>query len=286
MIYEVTENWTGRTAELTAEDGALYAEDISVRTYTVDFSVLPAIAATMVHYARIADDGTTKIPRLWEQHPYNSWSYVQRISANQVGPHTVEVTVEYQTLEDPVARPPEIEYLFAVTNEPVDQDRNGDAIVNSAGELFDPPITKDQHDLIIHIKRYQYSFDPVQASQFEGSVNSANFLGYAPGLVKCNVYRGKQLRLSGLWVWEVIFEFEVREDGWQKRILDQGFRTHTGTDDDTGVPLYAAIKDTSGVPLSAPTLLNGDGGLNPDTSPPVFHQFELENQYDFSVLGL
>lgn len=285
MGYEVTPDFKGRSASLSAEDGTLYPEDTGTLKYTVVFDPPPNGPSNpdmMCDIARDADG----IPNLWDTHPSNQWKYVQNIDAVQVGPNTVEVVVRYVTIENPIDRPPEIEFLSAVSTEPVDRDKDDNPITNSAGELFDPPITKDCRDLVIRARRYQSSFDKPQASAFEGSVNSQTIWGYAPGKVKCNVYTGREVRFAGLWMYEVTFEFQVREDGWKRRILDQGFREKTGVDETTDEPLYAAIKDTSGVPLSSPTMLDGAGVILADTAPPVFLEFDLITENDFTILGL
>lgn len=285
MQFIVSERWSDRSAELVAEDGTLYPEDNALRIFVVDFTVLPLLIECIPQIARDADG----IPNLWDSHPYNQWSYVQRLNAQQTGPKTVEVTVEYKTIEDPLERPPEIEFLSAVSSEPVDKafdpDGNDIPITNSSGEMFDPPITKDFRDLVLRAKRYQASFDTAQASAFEGSVNSQTVWGYAPGKVRCNVYTGKELRFGGLWMYEVSFEFQVREDGWKRRILDQGFREITGIDGD-GLTTYETIKDEKGIALSQPALLDGSGVVLGNTSAPVFKEFELNDKNDFTVLGL
>ncbi len=286
MKYIISERWSERTAELVAEDGAIYPEDNALRIFDVDFTVLPSRIESIPHIAR----DVKGIPNLWDLHPYNEWTYVQKLSARQVGPHTVEVTVEYKTIENPIDRPPEIEFLSAVSTEPVDKafdpDGNDIPITNSSGELFDPPITKDFRDLILRAKRYQLEFDKAQASSFEGSINSQTVWGYEPGTVRCNIYNSKELRFGGLWMYEVTFEFQVREDGWKRRILDQGFREKTGIDSVTGKPTYAIIKDEKDNPLSQPALLDGAGSILADTAPPEFKEFELVNRNDFTVLGL
>ncbi|MBN1377863.1 MAG: hypothetical protein JXA04_01355 [Gammaproteobacteria bacterium] len=287
MIAEVIDDYRGETAE-TETDYPYNNEKINKR-FIVTFTDDPSEAG---HRTIIAKESPL-IPQPWAAHPYSPWTFVSRQHAEYGnGPFEVVVTIEYTTIEDPLNQDPIVEWLSARTHEPVDTAFDGSgsptvAIVNSANESYDPPLTKEISDKVLRITRNQENFDHDQAHQYEGAVNSDTFWGYAPGKVKCKRIEGRETRVMDLVYWVVVYEFEIRQDshGWQRRIRDEGYRKKTGTDSE-GKPTYETIVDDNGTPLSQTSLLDGEGQVLADSSPPVFLYFDIDVKKNFSDLGL
>lgn len=289
-VTEVKEDWRGLEAE-SGTDGASVP-----RTFTVQFDTdddpekRPILAIT-------ADDGTTKIPKLYETHSQKPWLFVNNHRVDPLGPFDFRVTAYYTNryargsedkfdpTQHPLDQPWEVEWGFVTANEPIDRDINGEPITNSAGQSFDPPITRDVDDLVLKITRNKAAYDPIVASDYKGSVNSDTFWGFTPGLVKCTRFNARSARQADLWYWIVTYEFQMRKDGWKRRILDEGYAEKTGTDSD-GKPTHKENKDDDNVNLSEPILLDGSGEKKKDTDPAVFLEFELYPSLPFSVLGL
>ena len=254
--------------------------------------------------------GAAGIPEIYQPHPFSSWLYVQNKTVRKIGGFDYEVTVNYTTsskqdsneseLIDPLSRPPEIEWNFTVSNEKIDRDIEGKAIVNSAGESFDPPITKDVYDLVLRITRNQSNFNHLQAAEYIGAINSDYFYGFEPGMVRCTNYSGRKIRVGSLSYWQVTYEFQIRyaevsgvNTGWKRRILDQGMHTYDGLDDEGYVKWKKIpVKDDKGnnVPTSEPFPLDGNGNKLPGARHTAreheFEEFDIYPSLSFSILGL
>jgi hypothetical protein len=232
--------------------------------------------------------GGVRIPAMWESHPYSPWIYVKnkRVSMWN-GPFHWQVTVEYEYVENPLTQPYTAEWLFSTSNEPVDRDREDNALVNSADEPWDPAITEEASDLVLRITRNEASYDPAVAAEFKRSVNSATFLWFPPKTVKCSVFEGVRTRVANLWYAKVNYEFVIRLEkdkldnyiGWKRRILDQGLRTKDAQGN------YTLIRDSEGDPITTPVKLNGLGQKLTSGADPVFLIYETKRLTDYSPLG-
>lgn len=232
--------------------------------------------------------GGIRIPALWESHPYDPWIYVKNKTVRMwEGPLHWLVTVEYEYVENPLEEPFIAEWLFSSSNEPIDRDREGNALVNSSDEPWDPPIQEEAHDIVLRITRNEPSYNPLAAYEYKKSVNQDTFLWFPEKTVKCSVFEGLRQRRANLYYAQVHYEFMIRLDktpdggsyiGWLRRILDQGLRTKSGGN-------YTLIKDSEGNPITTPVLLNGSGQQLASGANPVFLTYETKNLKNFSTLG-
>ena len=289
-VTEVREDWRGLEAD-SGTDGASIPRIFNVQFDTADAPEKRPMLAVE------ADDGTTKVPRLYETHPQKPWLYVNNHHVDPIGPFDFRVTVnytnrysrgseeKYDPTMNPLDQPWEIEWGFAVHNEKIDRDISGEPLVNSSGESFDPPETRDFYDLVLRITRNEAVYDPIKASDYKGSVNSDIFYGFAPGLVKCTRFGSRSARQGDLWYWIVTYEFQMCKTGWKLRLIDEGFRIKTGTDSD-GNPTYEEITDDNGVKVSQPVLLDGEGRKKKEADPIFVLEFDIRRALPFSVLGL
>jgi len=292
-IINIKEDWEALEAGADTETGMMQ------RRFTVLFDESDAPQ----NRPRLAW-GATGIPRLYERHPYEATVYAKDKRVTPLGPFLYEVIVYYQTrpttqqedgdsgLVHPLNVPAKISWSFAAAAEPIDRDINGKPITNSADESFDPPVTRDVYDLVLHIERNEQNYDPVHASEFIGAINSGSFFGFDAGLVKCVRFDSDRARFGDDFYYQVAYEFQVRfakisgvNYGWKLRVLDQGFREKTGTDTN-GKPTYAIFKDDDGNPLSQPVLLNGSGGKKTVTDPAEFLVFDVDRSVSFDALNL
>lgn len=273
MAIDVKEDWSGLGAY--SEVNGIYQNLTAVRKFDVHFVNDSSVPASRPLIALDQDD----VPQLWEVHPYNSWLYVSNRTVEIRSSTLFYITVNYSLVENPLAQPAEFSWSHVDNEEPIDRDINGNPITNSAGELPDPPITETFHDVVLRVSRNEALFNHVTASEYKNSVNANTFLGFAPGTVKCTVFEGEITRAAALTYYIVRYEFQIREDAWKKRFLDAGFREKVGTE-------YEVIKDKDGVPLSEPSLLDGNGYKLPDGATPVFLEFETKQAMDFSYFNM
>lgn len=207
---------------------------------------------------------------------------------DQDDPYTWLVKASYSNKkkdvpENPLDRPPIIRFSAEKYKKPLEQDRDGNAIVNSSGEAFDPPIEKDAHRVVMHYRYNRLDFDPHVFYPFMNTVNDAAFFNFGAGEVKCSNIQAEEKTEGDDTVtfnfWEVSLEFQINEEFWHAKPLDQGYGTIDGNGD------YHIIEDTNGQPLNRPTLLDGFGDVLDLTSDdPVFLDFLIYEEKNFDTL--
>ena len=258
-IIDTVEDWSKRTYQSIGKDHS------ATRVFTVAFDdeTDPIEEPVLAHTA-------TGIPLYGDFHPNSEIVSVKDIIViDNGGPHFVQVIVNYTgTTLNVLAEPDIVSYFFFASEEPIDRDKYGKAIVNSAGEQFDPPITKKFYDLGIRIQSNEGGYSETDAAAAIGQINTRSFRGHAKGTVMCTDYSGTPQWHNGWKYWVVNKEYRVRLDGWDSRILDAGFRSLVNGK-------LVEITDENGVKRSEPSLLNGSGGVAPVGSTGVFLDFEI-----------
>lgn len=196
---------------------------------------------------------------------------------------------------------------------PVTTDVAGNLIVNSAGDPFDPPITRSEDRIILTVSRNEasqayadqyfldtglvypgwvFNFDTIK--QIANKVNVAPFLGYGPHKVKGlrpRVVRNHHPMVG--WYWSVTYYFEIKDEdfvigegegaetvgsGWDRVVLDAGYRTKDGSE--------LNMITIDGQPIQEPALLDGEGQRLDAGEDPVYMAFALNEEMDFNMLGL
>ncbi len=279
-IQSVTEDYRGESDNATASYP--FDDERLTRRFIVQFTDNPLEAGSRTMIARLSP----AVPQLWEPHPNNAWTWVTQSNADYgLGAFEVIVEVVYETLEDPLSQDPVYEWLTARTSEPVDTTIDNDPILNSSDESYDPQIMKEIADKILRVTRNEASFDHQKAFDFTDAVNSAIFYDSAIGTVICKIFNGRTARAVDLRYSQVTYEFHFRQDGWLRRIRDEGFRKIIGIAPG-GEPVYETLLDTGGNLLSQPSLLDGFGQPLANGATPVFRTFDLDKKQDFTQLGL
>lgn len=182
--------------------------------------------------------------------------------------------------DDPLDEPWEVTTDGVETEIPVSQDRNGDPIANSAGERFPEEMRDVVTDLTITIARNEAGFSPLAAASYFNKINSATTTIYGESFpaetVRIQKITGQSQVFGDIRFFRVTYYLEVRLDGWRRNVLDNGYlKLDSGN--------QVVIKDSKGNPLSAPSLLDGNGAVS---TTPVFLAFDIKQTVDFSPLNL
>jgi hypothetical protein len=130
-------------------------------------------------------------------------------------------------------------------------DQDNQAVANSAGEPFDPPLEVERSFLTLTITRNQADFDPQQASGHKNAFNDDDFFGFEAGKVKCKSITARTMFEQGQSFYEVRYFFEIRES-WDYVFLDAGYWEIVD-----GKKKEIQLKN--GRPVPAPWPLNGAG---------------------------
>lgn len=288
-VTSITEDWTGLAfngqVDLTSASGTL------PRKFIVVFDNNDAVYNRPILALTASASGIT-IPDWWEAHPGGTDFYVKRKTvAPYNGPLSWVVTCEYEYVENPLEQGYVVQFTPQSSQEAIDTAIDGNVkgkkLCNSANEPFDPPIQEEFYDVGINITRNEASFNITKMAAYFNTVNSDTFAftcnngvrySFDPGKVRCKSIQAEEMRHGQIWYFKVSYEFVVRDDGWKRRILDQGFREIV----DGG---YKSILDEEGNPITQPVNLNGNGRKLEANANPVFLTFQTKYERAFSGFG-
>lgn len=300
--------------ELPSRQGEMGMESVEKgwfwkRTYQRVFLVLTSSKWDEVIAVRNAVDPNTKLAipvvgdvytnnGLTDAELANDWgAYAQTIECEEgervaSGGSYWTVTVNYgpydpaQNPENPFQRPIEIAWSNSVYQAVVFQDNQGNPILNSAGDAFDPPMEADDDRPMLTITRAEPTYDPILTYNYRSAVNADEFWGFPPGVWKMKDRRGTRTynpdaQTASGYYWEVTYEFELNPLGWTRQILDQGLKVAGA-----GGGSSENATDGAGDPAMSPILLDGKGGKLAAGQPPVFLSFDIFNVLPYDVFGL
>ncbi|RMF85756.1 MAG: hypothetical protein D6744_00845 [Planctomycetota bacterium] len=159
--------------------------DLKGTRVTVTYLVVSDSPVTDITDILTASDGTTSVPQIGD-----SWQGSTTIRCKRVGPAQqvsastfaeYTVTAHYDNINqggtsvveaNPLNRPADISYSFDVVQRVVEKDRDDNAVVNSAGDMFDPPITDEVYRFVITIERNVAATNPATVASYVNTVNS------------------------------------------------------------------------------------------------------------------
>lgn len=165
----------------------------------------------------------------------------------------------------------------------------GPAVVNSAGDPFDPPLMEERSYKVVTITKNVALDNPILSwdiqEDYQDSVNSDEYRGRRIGTLKIDaidVESAIENRLSYAIV-HVIVKF--RPDGWKRSIIDAGYREIVLIDPDGGGPqeFPQHIRDQWGNLIGSPKLLDGSGQQLPFGEDPVFLTFQTKRSMPFAT---
>jgi hypothetical protein len=265
-------------------------------TYTRDFFVHTDELATE-HEIALADDGTTAIPDMYSRHPVNTNALLvdKRCSQNKDQPLLWEVSCKYSTKtvdpsqqsqdkEDILNETPTINGVTERVQIVVDKDKDGDDILNSAGDkFFDPAPTKDEILRVYSISFNAERYDENAALDYIDAINSDAFQ------IGNKSFPAKSLRVMDI-TWDVQFAksfryFKVsmilkyRKRLWTEEIQQRGLYYYpSGVSSDKKRILVNKVEAVE------PKLLKADGDVLAEGSPAVYKTVELLEEKAFSGL--
>jgi hypothetical protein len=248
------------------------------------------------------------IPRLNDPHPKDSFRRAEqpKTSRKNNNPLLWQVVVDYaqasksdsssRSTDNPLDAPAVIEWDFVSSMEEIDRDIDGNPIVNSARQRFDPMPQEEFLYPVLRITRNEATDNAAQRVLYRGAVNSDPFYGVGPGQARLNGIPARRI-VSGLLIyWQKTYTIQFRDappgekdasKAWHTRILDQGRFTRVmenvliakGID-------YKAVLDGEGRSVSDPVLLDGAGQALGMKKKPVWLYFNTRKALPFRVFHL
>ena len=160
------------------------------------------------------------------------------------------------------------------------------AILNSAGNYFNPPPIKDVSHWTVDVTK-NVAAVPTSVLSYPDRINSGTFtiqgISVAKNVAKIMGIRISDLQIEGeteYYVFSYTLEFDS-DDKWRGKYLQQGLLQKSGSD---RIPCV----DKHGAPVRTPVPLDANGAQlsNPDPSNAVFTDYPIYFELDFSQLPL
>ncbi len=208
---------------------------------------------------------------------------VNNSKLTQVSPIMSIVTIQYDGT-DPTVEPTsgiKISWTDTESDEPIDEDFDGNPIVTINNEPFEGVTTKIA-DQVLTVERRFLFFDPYLVNAYRHSVNSDLFFGYPPGM-------GRLTRYSAAFnggMWDVSASVQFRypyrttpSKAWYARVRHEGYYIKDGSSS-------VRATDSAGEPVIKPVLLKADGTRETNPANTVWKEFKRYGSLPYNALGL
>lgn len=269
------------------------------------------LTASLVRVFRVVTDSATddhetialhaSCPNYGDVHPNNSLAYVKKRSiVNQMFSKKVWlVTVTYSTewkvqeyQEDPTAEAAKITWRSEQFVAPASRDKDGNAVVNSAGDLFDPPEERDDSRWVATIRKNMQGV-PSWIFQYQDAINSRAFqldgLGIPAYYAKMQAIEiGEQQVQNDISYRVLTMHMTLKLNTHIFYILDAGFNRIDPNDSSKRVKITVLDDQGNRTEPTAPWPLNGSGApiQNPTTSNNQHVTYHVYPELDFNYLPL
>lgn len=225
------------------------------------------------------------------------YSICRGITVNPVDQNGMiwEVTCEFGRWDpnrvepNELLRQPEIAWSFQQHQEIVDVDIYGNLVANTAGDLYDPGISRDVSWPVLTIRRNEAEFSPSLSYLYSDAINLLPWWGAPPRVVRV-VSIGSARAYSqtlGQHYWVTDYQFAFKPSTWVTRVQSSGWRQRKLTAAGNIDPDKKETITFGAVPTTKPQLLGENGRLLPTNATEAFIQeFHIYNEVDFSVFAL
>jgi hypothetical protein len=156
---------------------------------------------------------------------------------------------------NPIHIPLRFRFEFTGVSTPAFVDVDGNAIVNSAGDYYDPPVEYERLHASLVVRRNESAPNINLVAAWSNTVNLKAWNGFPPKTARLMPIRIPEIMYSQVtnsFYWPMEYEFEINFDTWVKQILNQGFRQLDA--EGQLVPIFI-----NGQPIDTPLMLDEDG---------------------------
>lgn len=257
---------------------------LGVRSYSRSFRLSTSTQSEGVYSV----GSHSSLPAIGSVYPDDSSAWCRSLEVNNSDPWkgwtvTAAYSSEQELKENPTEDPAKITVSTEQFQKVAEEDINGYGIVNSAGDIFDPPHMMDDSRRVITVTKNILTA-PLWLLDYADVVNNDTFtvlgITYAVGVAKIQriSISGTQVRGAFNFL-SMQIDIHLRREGWLLEPLDIGFRYLSGV-------YRKNIVSDDGLPVTTPVMLNGSGLVlsNPTTSTAVYRSFTIYKTNTFSVI--
>ena len=164
------------------------------------------------------------------------------------------------------------------------KDLDGNDYVNSAKQSYSPDqVATEIERQVFVLTRNESYFDFVAAAYYNNSINSVSFYGWPPKTVRLT-FTAEEKFTNDLSYVQITYRMEFNENGWQKRLLDEG--SFYLDDSDPREQVYPM--DKNGIVSTTPIKLDGSGGklADQENGPFEYNTFKRYQERNWDSLNL
>ncbi len=282
-VGEAVRMWSRHDGEVTTENG-ITGQAVIREMYQVTSAATDTLASVL---------DATNLPLMNDIYPGTDQVRVKRRAPRQVGPTFWHVEIVYEGPifpafeKGPLDVPPIIKWGKVESDEPVDQDRNGNPIVTANGEPIEG-VTKKISDITVSITRNYASIDLAATHQYLHSVNSDTFLGFSAGTGRMTQFSATEKFEDAIGGWfevNAVIQFRFPYNttparAWWARVLHEGYYIK----DASG--MIKRAQDDDGKDRTKPVLLKSDGTIETNSANAHWLEFEIYQPLSYQSLGL
>lgn len=227
----------------------------------------------------------TGVPAIGDAHPDKATALCQSVVCDPVNTsdenhknHYI-ITAEYGTLnvggppsedtiDDPLAKPIEIEWSEEIISQPMEygygiypnEPRNARyPMVNSVGDKFDPVPQRDISQRVLTVTKNQSTFTPLTVDPYKNHVNSTTFSGFPPETVLFVGATARSVYTSASTLyWTVTYTFKYRPETYITELQNVGLYGYDAGGD------KVRLRDDADEYLIEPADLDANGVKLPD----------------------
>lgn len=227
-------------------DGPMSHLDIYAQAVTATPHPLPQL------YSAIEVGYVLRV-RVFQQSQHNWTKYNIHVTIGKPSGSSTGGSVPSPSYTAPLSREPVMWIERGSESLPVTKDRNGAAIVNSAGQPFDEPVFRERPTSVFVVRRYFDSLVDIDKlnAYYDDTVSSEALLGRAAGELRYQgTETGEPAIENGVPYWIGLTKVAARKGGWKVELLDRGWKVKDNDGD-----LVNAVDDNK-LPVTEPVLLD------------------------------
>jgi hypothetical protein len=295
-VLSANELFEGRTGQWTTDQGRSYNRVFRIITNNVFDGPNVAIQAVGINrgdqYIPLGSDSQLEVDT-------NAYAHTMSAAPEEGDALGWIVTVEYGPYsalwagggpkQNPLFQPIDVKWSMRSQEKACDIDINGNAVINTAGDPYDPPLMRDEPRPVLSIVRNEGTWNQSLQVQYFQAVASDPFAGYQPLMSRVlDISSESKFHQDAGWYYQASYEFEFRpplsssngQNGYRDTVINQGMRVFA-TANNPASKYHYTLK---GVPVTEPVLINKDGTVNAGgMQAPYYNIYQTRPELPFAV---
>jgi hypothetical protein len=190
--------------------------------------------------------------------------------------------------QNPLFQPIDVKWSMRSQEMVCSYDINGNAILNTVNDPYDPPLMHDEPRPVLTVTRNEQTWNQALQVQYFQAVSSDPFAGYVPLMARVlDINSNSVFHQDVGWYYQAVYEFEFKpplsssagQNGYRDTVVNQGMRVFATAN----TPASKYHFTFKGVPVTEPVLINQDGTVNLTGKNPYFNVYQTRPELPFAI---